>query len=404
MKCIIKSISIVVFLAILCGTSYAWDANGGRGLTRVKAAWVTETGRLTMLNYSHFWGQVVQTGANENKTAYTLWDVQGLVSFNYGLGQHFELAVSPIVYQDTQRGGTGGDYPHDLYVSLKIASYGRKASPLNFGVSLNSRFPSGLEHNIRYVPTYSAGTVEWGLTALMSYARDPLYPDDSMNMHFNLGYTNHNDVGQKLSKDKFDKQEVLQMSQELEYGFGLRLPTDDFDYSVELWGNSWWLQKPPPTAAAREYYLYITPSISYKPFRWLSFTVAGDYRLTADKNETTGLYAESLAPGTPNYPTWRISAGLKMVLLPTSVYRVSERDILMQKAESRRELFEQIIKERRETESAEEELQRIKDERRKAERELERLRRILEGQAKKRQEIEDMRKDLEGTSSQGEGK
>ena len=58
----------------------------------------------------------------------------------------------------------------------------------------------------------------------------------------------------------------------------------------------------------------------------------------------------------------------------------------MQKAESRRELFEQIIKEQRETESAEAELERIKEERRKAERELERLRQILEGEARRQQQ------------------
>ena len=85
----------------------------------------------------------------------------------------------------------------------------------------------------------------------------------------------------------------------------------------------------------------------------------------------------------PNYPTWRINMGLRVTLLPTTAYKVSEKDILMRKAQNRRELFEQIIKEQRETESAEEELERIKNERRKAERELERLRRILEGEAQK---------------------
>lgn len=395
MKCY-KLFAAILLLVFLMGEGQAWDANSGRGITRVKAAWVTETGRLTMLNYSHFWGQVVQVGSGSNKTAYTIWDVQGLVGLNYGLGKHFELAITPIVYQDTQRGGTGGDYPHDLYVALKVASFGSKASSLNYGVSFNSRFPTGEAHNIRYVPTYSAGKPAFGITGLVSYATDPLYSDDSMNMHFNFGYMHHNDVGQKLTDDPLDT-EVLQTSQELEYGLGISLPTNDFNYGLEFWGNLWWLQKPPETAAAREYYLYATPSISYKPYRWLSFTVSADYRLTADKDETTSPFAEKLIADTPNYPTWRISAGIKLILLPTSVYRISERDILMQKAESRRELFEQIIRERRETESAEEELERIKDERRKAERELERLRRILEGQTKKRQDVEEMRKELEGT-------
>ena len=59
---------------------------------------------------------------------------------------------------------------------------------------------------------------------------------------------------------------------------------------------------------------------------------------------------------------------------------MSERDLLMQKAQSRRELFEQIIREQDETESAEAELERIRAERIRAEKELERLRRVLEGE------------------------
>ena len=90
--------------------------------------------------------------------------------------------------------------------------------------------------------------------------------------------------------------------------------------------------------------------------------------------------------GIPNYPDWRISLGTRWTLLPTTIYAANERDILMRKAETRRELFEQIIKEQRETEAAEDELERIKEERRKAERELERLRQILEGESKRKQQ------------------
>ncbi|MCH7755622.1 hypothetical protein IH970_10945 [candidate division KSB1 bacterium] len=65
------------------------------------------------------------------------------------------------------------------------------------------------------------------------------------------------------------------------------------------------------------------------------------------------------------------------------MYRPNQRDVLLQKAENRRELFEKIIREQRATESAEAELERIKAERVRAEKELARLRRILEGNLKK---------------------
>ena len=235
-------------------------------------------------------------------------------------------------------------------------------------------------HNVIY-NDYTAGTVEWGFNGLLSYALDPLYPEDSFNLHVNLGYRNHNDVGEELinpvsSGPYANEVEVLQPSQQANYAIGFTIPTESFDYGFEMFGNLW-IQKPPRTAASRENYLFMNASVKYKAQRWFDFIVSGEYRLTSDNDETLG--PRRAITGLPNYGTWRINAGARFTLLPTSVFRTSERDILMQKAQSRRELFEQIIKERRETESAEEELERIKDERRKAEKELERLRRILEG-------------------------
>ena len=101
----------------------------------------------------------------------------------------------------------------------------------------------------------------------------------------------------------------------------------------------------------------------------------------------------TLANGQPNYPGWRVNFGTHFSLTPAKIYRPNHRDILLQKAENRRELFEKIIKEQRATESAEAELERIKSERVRAEKELERLRRILEGDLKK--DMKDMQEEKE---------
>ena len=317
------------------------------------------------------------------------------MSLNYGLGKHFDLTVASILYQDVNQGGSE-EYPWDTFVGLKIGSFGSKASSMRYGLELNARFPTGERHNVIW-EDYTAGTTEWGATALVSYAYDPLYPEDAFNMHFNFGYLHHNDVGEFLtgSKQFIKDDQVLSPSQQLRYALGLTIPTESFDYGLEWYGN-YWIQQPPPTAASREPYLYMNLSIKYKPYRWFHFMVSGEYRLSADKDETVGP-RRTPSGGLPNYSTWRINVGAKFVLLPTSVFKLKERDILMQKAETRRELFEQIIKERRETESAEEELERIKEERRKAERELERLRRILEGQSEENQQIQKMRQAVEPT-------
>lgn len=381
-KAVCTSLLIVLLLGFI-PPLHSSELNSGTGLTHVKSAWNLKPGYLTLNARTRFFGKVASY-QSEQPTAVTYWDVRGAFGINYGISDHFEFAVSPVVYQDTNRGGSGYNFPDDLYLGLKLGSYKVKGTSLTWAVGLNSRFPTAKQHNLPFEP-YSAGTVEWGFTGMLTYSRDPLYPEDNLNIHFNLGYINHNDVGEKLSQASNDNISVTNMSQQLFYGLGMKIPSADFDFSIELFGNNF-LQKPPlATAYSVENYLYLTPGISFRAYRWLTLNFSTDLRLTADKDETLYTYGGQIQD-MPNYPSWRINLGVNIVLLPASVYKLSDKDILMRKAESRRELFEQIINEQRETESAEEELERIKDERRKAERELERLRRILEGDLKKKKD------------------
>lgn len=382
-----RILTFALFLGLCGQTTQAWSQiNAGRGPLNVRSAWTLEPGYLTLSTYTRFFGKVTkfdqrgQPGTN----AVTVWDVQGGLSLNYGISKHFEASLLPIVYQDTNRGGKGYNFLDDMFLFLKIGSFGSKGNSLSYGVNLGVRFPTAKEHNVIFEP-YAADKTGFGANALVSYARDPLYPEDAFSMHFNLGYWNHNDVGAKLTpssvpNDK-DTVRVLNMTQELSYGAALLFPFEKFDFRFEVHGWTF-LQAPPVTAYSRESIAYISPGVSYKPYRWMTMQLNADFRVTNAADKTNYLGASRFA-SLPNYANWRITLGTKITILPTSLYAISERDILMKKAESRRELFEQIIKEQRETESAEEELERIKDERRKAEKELERLRRILEGEAER---------------------
>ncbi len=371
---------IIILLLELLPAVCATDLNGGNGLSYVKSAWNLRPGYLTLNARTRFFGKVADRAP---ASAITYWDVQGAFSVNYGINDHIELAISPVVYQDNHKGGSGYNFPDDIFLGLKFGSYSLKGTSLTWALSLDSRFPTAKYHNIRFEP-YSAGTIEWGFTGMLTYSRDPLYPEENLNVHANFGYVNHNDVGQKLNK--YRDISVLHMSQQLLYGVGMKVPSfSEFDFSIELYGNKF-VQKPPVNAYSLESYIYLTPGVYYRAYRWLTLSFATDLRLSPDKDETQ--FGGSFPSNMPNYPGWRINLGISITLLPTSVYRLSDKDILIRKAESRRELFEQIIKEQRETESAEEELERIKEERRKAERELERLRRILQGDLKKKKEDE----------------
>jgi len=378
----------LVVLLVLAGEFSVARAqfHGSRGPTFVRSAWNLEPGYLTVYTHTRFYGKVSEIQGLQ-KTAVAFWNVQGGLSINYGISRHFEASILPMVYQDTNRGGRGFNVPDDVFLRLKIASFGQRGGTMSYGVELGTRLPTAETHNVRFEP-YSAGKVSFGIHGMASYARDPLYPEDGISLHLNLGYWNHNDVGEQLSSadPSVDSVRVTSMTQEFTYGAALVLPSDRFNFRFEFFGRGF-INAPPGTAFSREPVVYLSPGVSYKPYRWMTLDFSSDVRLSGDDDNTDYSLLNKI-PGLPNYSTWRISLGLKLTLLPSSVYSLGERDLLMQKAESRRELFEQIIKEQRETEAAEAELERIKDERRKAERELERLRRILEGEARRQQEEE----------------
>ena len=376
-----KRVSFLFFSLIVLTLVPNWllaqaNYNGGLGLVYIQSARIIEPGYFTLSSHSRGFTQ----GLNQAATV-EVSSVSGRLNINYGLRKNIELSLTPLMYEDTNK-GSGSNSPGDLFFSVKIGSFTAPGSHLSYGVSVNSRIPIGSIHNLPFEP-YSSGRVEFGLTSLVTYSLDPLFPEESTNIHFNIGYWNHNDVGVDLVGGGDPNSKVASMSQQLLFGTGVRIPKNRFDFSFEVYGNLF-LQAPPPAAYSRENYLYITPMVHFKATRWFSLNVGADLRVIKSADNT--LYAP--APGgikrtlvnfQPNYPGWRLNIGTKFNLLPTSIFRVSERDLLMKRAQSRRDLFEEIIKEQRDTDSAEAELERIRTERIRAEKELERLRRILEG-------------------------
>ena len=381
---LIKSISLLFVLSLLGFQSVVAQSSAGRGLGYVRSAWNLDPGYLIAYSHARFFGKVGNINISQSvASAVTFWDVQQGLGFNYGISKNFELELRPIIYQDNQHGDNGYNLIDDIFLALKIGSLGSTGGSIKYGIDVATRFPTAGIHNVAFEP-YAAGKVSFGFNSRVSYSADPLYPDDGLSYHLNVGYWNHNDVGEQLTTvdPAIDSTRVTTPTQELTFGTGVVLPSDRFDFSFELYGNSF-IQQPPITAYSRENYLYVSPRVRYKAYRWLALDTSVDLCVSSDKDETNYQFQGSF-PDLPNYPAWRINIGARVIILPTSVHSTSERDLLMKKAETRRELFEQIIREQRETESAEDELERIKEERRKAERELERLRRILEGDASKK--------------------
>lgn len=383
-----RKIFIFYGMILLSIQIFAVPFQGGIGLIYVHSSNVLQKGYLDASAGTRYFGKIASFGGG--KKAYTLWNVKGYLSFNYGLSEHVELAIAPVIYQDNNRGG--GDFskesvnfPDDLFLGVKFGSFQELESPYVYGGRVMLRIPTARTHNIIY-EEYSAGALEVQISGLLSYFSNIKFPDAGWSLHANLGYLNHNDVGQQLTESSED-QSPQTMSSELLFGFGTLFPAGQFDFSAELNANTF-LSRPPKTAYSREYSSYLTGGVYYKPYPWLTIQMGIDIRLIsdddlseyADEGET-----ELKSPPTsdfPNYPSWRGILGVKWALLPKSL-RMSDEEELRRKTRDRRSILERIIEDEKDTEDAEEELSRIKNERQRVEQELERLRRLLEEEKNK---------------------
>lgn len=389
----IKTI-ILIFFCLSSATATA-QINGGRGLMNVRSAWNLDPGYLLMYTHARFFGQVAeQIKPNGDKSNYTLFNSQSTLILNYGISEHLELALSPILYQDTNRGVSQYNFIDDIYMFVKFGSLGANGSHLKSGIDLGVRFPTAETHNVVFEP-YSTGRIGFGANTRFTWATRPFYPDDGFTLHINAGYWNLNDVGEKMTDiaGTVDTIRVSKPTMELLYGVGMNFPTLKFDFSLEFFGNVF-LQQPPVTAYSRENRAYISPRIRYKPYHWMNFDMSWDIRVLSGKDETDYTAPGVVAyPGMPDYPPWRFNLGMQFTLLPRTSYTVSERDILIRKAAARKNLFEQIIRDKDETDVAQKEVERIKLERRKAERELQRLQQLIMEKYKRQQKKKEDKKE-----------
>jgi hypothetical protein len=373
---------IIVFSLASALQLPATPSRGGRGLIYLHSASVLPKGYLEFHSGIRYFGKIADMGSSNR--AYTLWDVQNDFSLTYGASRHVELAITPILYQDINR--TGGNVmkgaanmPDDLFLSAKIGSYSSLESPFVFGGLVSLRLPTAPVHNVIYEP-YSAGRVEVGISALAGYFRNQAFPEMGWSAFANLGYLNHNDVGKSLSRNK-SAPAPKHMSSEILAGWGFLYPAGLFDFSAEITARHF-LVKPPETAYSREYMSYLTLGVYYKLYRWCTIEMAFDKSLFSGRDETVYADIPDGGPGFPNYPSWRGVLGVKLAVLPLSLY-TSEQSDLKQKAKDRQAILEKMIEDQTDMQSAEQELTRIQAERRKVEEELERLRKLLESEKQK---------------------
>lgn len=377
-----KNFSRIILIVVVFFTNifhvYAGSEQGNRGPLYLSTAWNLVKGDLTFQGNSRFYfNSKTFTYTNTPSTAVTFWDVQGGLNLNYGLGKHYQLGISQILYQDNHKSGRGYNFPDDLFLKLKVGSFPGKPGPIKFGAALTTRLPLASYHNVQLEP-YSAGSVEFGILGLLSYTTDQISPDDGINAHLNLGIIDHNDNGKKFTESNITY--VNQgSSRELYGGLAVIYPMTKFDFSVEMYGN-YNITKPPPAAFSRHNYLYITPGITYNAVYWLSVACGFDFRLTKNQSSKSNLIPLATADVLPTYPTWRVNLSVRINLASKFKGRLDQKENLQSNDQDKKkkDVYEEITEERKQIENAEEELKKIRDERKKMDEILNRLRKALE--------------------------
>jgi len=140
-----------------------------------------------------------------------------------------------------------------------------------------------------------------------------------------------------------------------------------------------YINQPDKFVYSRENWFYLTPSIKYKPFDWISMDLGMDIRLVGADNTTSGVPNKTNPDlNLPNYAPWKVHLGLNMRILPFAPPRKTTAEVEREQFKKRVEFFQGIVEDRERTNDVQEQLDKLKQERAAAEKELEELKQIMQ--------------------------
>lgn len=370
-------IAAILFLPV---SGMSGQMLGGKGYLHTNAARLLPPGAIDMSLYTRGFADLF------TDLDYVIKNGTAALSTSFGFSRKLELGFTQVLYQDLNATITksaeveSNVIPGDTYIRFKFADlpFGEK---MFWGVMPVLRYRTSKYHDIHLEP-YSSVGITLDLTFMGSWYEKPLYQDDGMSAHVNLGYVNHNDAAA-----------ITDASQELQYLVSFIRPRTRFDYGVELYGTTF-IKRPPVKNLSREDWLYITPLVRYKLFKGLQFTAGLDILLIGSEN-TSETVIENLS-SYPNYSTWRLSGRINFTpstsFYSAPTFTAPDENISGRAKRSydpsagdpaeyfdRKALFKWAIEERTgEVEAIDLDLEKIRSERKKAEEELKRLKRQLE--------------------------
>jgi hypothetical protein len=375
-------ILIICIISLLLGITAYGQSSGSNIFTHTQSGRSYGGGHLEIYNHSAFYNASVGTPITAPPaptfSASSYWLVQNNFALIYGPADHLDLILKLGFYQDSHY-MSDFNFPDAVTFTLKAGSLTFGGRHLYAAGMVNLTRPMGDTHNYPLVEYISNSNFEFGFTGALSYYSDVYYPDNSFSAHLNVGYFSHN-AAKSVAYNK-NNIEILTGTNgiEVQYGLGLIYPLRLIEFRLELSGVQF-LQQPDTIVYGREDYMYVTPSIRYKPLHWLSIDLGLDYRISADEEKTSGAYLYSENMGLPNYSEWRVQVGLNFKIFPLAPPPKSAEQVQSEKFDQRINYFRDMVEDREQLQNAREDIEAIKSERQRIEREIEELKQALEEQ------------------------
>jgi len=365
-----------IILFLLSVSAYGQLPNGSYSLIHTQTARTYEPGRLELKTNMNFYTKLAQyIGDPSLKPGdfkeLNAWVAQGNINLTYGIVNHLDMTLATMIYQDTQIGGNKYNIPDNIKLMMKLGNFAFAKRMFMVSAIMTTQFFTGDVWNYP-LAHYQSGGLEYGFATALTYFSDPYLPERALSASLNLGWWNHNDAGREI----YGKNTASVNASEFQYGLGLVYPTEKFDFMLEMNGMMY-LTQPDSVVYSRDDWMYISPGMRYKALSWMSIDLGFDFRVSS--GEFSSYRGVPLAnKDMAVYPSWKVQLGLNFKILPMGVSGKTASEREREVFNKRVDYFQNIIKEREESENIQEELDKLKEERKQAEDELEELKQILQ--------------------------
>ena len=377
-----KRLGTLFLVVFFMSSALAQLPNGEKTFIRTQTANTYDKGELGIYANMNFYSKasdfIGQGLKPADFSAVNYWLVAGNAVFTYGLFNHLDATLAVRVYQDTHFSNEF-NFPDDIFLTVKYGGFKFGRNHFSQAIMTSFRFPTGEVHNYPFTE-YASGAFEYGFMYAFSYYADPYLPRRAFNAHFNAGWWNYNELGTTLyTRSNGEELKGTVNSSDFRMALAFSYPTGLFDFRLELTGMLF-LQQPDQFVYSAEEWAFLSPSIRYRIFKWVSADFGLDFRISPkDRNGTFGIpQISDRVDLPPNFPDWRVQMGLNFDFNILSDNKTSVISYEQKTANEKAKVFETVLEEKEKANAVQDEIENLKKIRKDAEKEIEELKKILD--------------------------